>query len=187
MMKKKEDKASSPERHDVIAYLSLGSNQNNRLAQLEKAVRYLSLEKGIHIEAVASVYETEPVGLTDQPLFYNTVVQIRTTLEPSALLIRCQAIEKKLGRTRNVRWGPRTIDIDLLLYGSVKMQTEQLILPHPRMYEREFVMIPLRELKTGKTEQNRQVRLIQSNWYKPSEPSDQLKWGTDADRDKTVP
>jgi 2-amino-4-hydroxy-6-hydroxymethyldihydropteridine diphosphokinase len=177
MMGNKKDTACSPEQHGVVAYLSLGSNQKDRLAQLEKAVRFLSLEKEIHIEAVASVYETEPVGFTDQPLFYNTVVQIRTTLEPIALLLRCQAIERKLERKRTIRWGPRTIDIDLLLYGSVQMHTEQLILPHPRMYEREFVMIPMREIQTGQAVQSSQVRLVRTNWYPSEGPSDLRKPG----------
>lgn len=131
------------------AYLSLGSNMGDRLELLKKAVHMLNEHEAIQVEVVSSVYETEPVGLTDQPAFLNIVVEITTSLTPVGLLRECQQIEENLDRVRVIRWGPRTIDLDILLYNHENIETETLTVPHPRMHERAFVLVPLAEIAPG--------------------------------------
>lgn len=128
------------------AFLSIGSNIGNRLAHLTEAVRHLHEHPEITVQAVSSIYETEPVGLTEQAKFLNIAVEIKTALDPHQLLRTCQAIENKLGRTRKIRWGPRTADLDILLFNEEIVQEEELIIPHLRMHERAFVLIPLAEI-----------------------------------------
>lgn len=128
------------------AWLSLGSNQGDRLQHLREAVRRLHTSQ-VQVVRCASVYETEPVGYdTPQPLYLNTAVQVCTDLEPLALLEHVMAVERAGGRVRTHYGNPRTIDIDIVLYEGVQMHTEQLTLPHPRMHERAFVLIPLLEI-----------------------------------------
>ncbi|GGE84872.1 2-amino-4-hydroxy-6-hydroxymethyldihydropteridine diphosphokinase [Priestia taiwanensis] len=129
-----------------IAYLSLGTNIGDRLYYLREAVKALHAHEAICIEDVSSIYETEPVGYVDQENFLNIVVKISTSLRPINLLETTQSIELQLGRKREIHWGPRTIDLDILLYSNENMDTETLIIPHPRMYERNFVLVPLIEL-----------------------------------------
>ncbi|MCI2256878.1 2-amino-4-hydroxy-6-hydroxymethyldihydropteridine diphosphokinase [Domibacillus sp. PGB-M46] len=131
------------------AYLSLGTNMGNREEQLREAVRQLQEQKNLQLLAVSSVYETDPVGFTDQPSFFNIVVKLKTSMTPYELLAACQEIENKLGRERIVRWGPRTIDLDILLYNHDNIESDSLIIPHPRMIERAFVLIPLAEIDTA--------------------------------------
>ena len=100
----------------------------------------------IELESCSSIYETDPVGYVDQERFLNMVISIRTALSPFELLKVCQEIEQKLGRKRLVKWGPRSIDLDILLYNQENIETEQLTVPHPRMLERAFVLIPLLEI-----------------------------------------
>jgi 2-amino-4-hydroxy-6-hydroxymethyldihydropteridine diphosphokinase len=100
----------------------------------------------IKVVNVSSIYETDPVGYEDQDLFLNMVIQIETSLSPFELLDACMKTEKGLGRIRDVRWGPRTIDLDILLYNDENIITERLIVPHPRLHERSFVTIPLLEI-----------------------------------------
>ncbi|KHD85043.1 2-amino-4-hydroxy-6-hydroxymethyldihydropteridine diphosphokinase [Heyndrickxia ginsengihumi] len=128
------------------AYLSLGSNIEPRLSYLHKAIKALQQSPKIEVAAISSIYETDPVGFTEQDQFLNLVVQIRTTFSAIELLDVCLAIERELGRERKIRWGPRTIDLDILLYNHENIETEKLILPHPRMHERAFVLVPLIEL-----------------------------------------
>lgn len=149
----------------IQAYLSLGSNLGDRLVYLREALIELERNDAIRLEQVSSVYETDPVGFTDQPAFLNIVVGIRTTLQPLDLLHFCQAVEIHLQRERIVRWGPRTIDIDLLIYDKINMDTPELTLPHPRMGERDFVKIPLAELQTGEIGCTEGVRPLYTNWY----------------------
>lgn len=128
------------------AWLSLGSNQGDRLSNLREAIQRLRAPQ-VQVVRCASVYETEPVGYdTPQPLYLNTVVQVWTTLEPLALLEHVMAVEQAGGRVRTHYGNPRTIDIDIVLYEGVQMQTERLTLPHPRMHERAFVLVPLLEI-----------------------------------------
>lgn len=129
----------------TVAYLGLGANLGDRLAGLQRAVDLLDAE-GVGVVASSRVWETEPVGGPDQPDYLNAVVRVETELEPMQLLAACQRVERALGRVREVRWGPRTIDIDVLLFGDVTIEDPTLTLPHPRMLERAFVLLPLLEL-----------------------------------------
>jgi 2-amino-4-hydroxy-6-hydroxymethyldihydropteridine diphosphokinase len=128
------------------AYVGLGSNIENRERYLQQAVSHLNRTPGIKVIASSSVYETDPVGYVEQPPFLNMVVALATTLQPLQLLAAMLEIEKSLGRTREIRWGPRTIDLDLLLYEECTISEQDLTLPHPRMGERAFVLIPLLEV-----------------------------------------
>lgn len=124
--------------------IALGSNLGNREAALREAIQRLL--EWVEIEAVSSFYETEPVGYVDQPLFLNAVCIGTTDLPPHQLLAACKAIEAALGRGPGPRWGPRPIDLDLLFYEDLCLEDEALVLPHPRMAERAFVLIPLAEI-----------------------------------------
>ncbi len=128
------------------AYLSLGSNIGDRLKMLQDAVRLLMGKVEIRVTRVSSVYETEPVGYTDQAAFLNMVVEIQSELSANEILFICLETEKSLGRIREFMWGPRCIDLDILLYNEENIVSENLIVPHPRMLERGFVLIPLVEL-----------------------------------------
>ncbi|PIC63701.1 2-amino-4-hydroxy-6-hydroxymethyldihydropteridine diphosphokinase [Sporosarcina sp. P13] len=126
----------------------MGSNIGNRLEHLVQAVRLLNEHPAINVKKVSSVYETEPVGLTEQAKFLNIAVVIETSLKAIELLSACQFIENKLGRMRKIRWGPRTVDLDILLYNEETIRLENLIVPHIRMAERAFVLIPLIEINS---------------------------------------
>lgn len=128
------------------AYLSLGSNLGDHLALLREAEARLGRTPGVQVLTRSSIYETEPVGFPDQPWFLNWVLQIETTLDPHALLDAVQEVEAALGRTREVRWGPRTIDIDLLLYNGDIVASERLRIPHPELPHRRFVLMSLAEI-----------------------------------------
>ncbi len=118
----------------------------DRLFFLQEALRLLGESKNIQIAKASSIYETEPVGYTDQPAFLNMVIHGQTSLSPEHLLETTQLVEQTLGRKREIRWGPRTIDIDILLYNNREIKMDHLTIPHPRMNERAFVMIPLAEI-----------------------------------------
>lgn len=133
----------------VCAYLALGSNIGNREETLQKAIRRLHEQPGIRVLRVSSVYETDPVGYVDQAAFLNMAVAVETELSPDLLLETALSIEKELGRVRTIRWGPRTIDIDVLLYGHETVQKEHLVIPHPAMAKRAFVLVPLRDVWEG--------------------------------------
>ncbi len=128
------------------AYLGLGTNLGDRLANLAAALRGLAADPGLVIVRGSSVYESKPVGVLEQPDFLNMVVLIETTLAPAGLLQHCHWIEAQMGRERRERWGPRLIDLDLLAYEDVVSTEERLVLPHPRMHERSFVLTPLAEI-----------------------------------------
>ncbi|MDQ0430893.1 2-amino-4-hydroxy-6-hydroxymethyldihydropteridine diphosphokinase [Planomicrobium stackebrandtii] len=128
------------------SYLSLGSNMGDRFEMLRQAVSQLADHPAITVTRISSLYETDPVGFTDQEPFLNMVVQLETELDAFGLLDVCQEVEQNLNRKRLIRWGPRTIDLDILLYNQEILKTERLIVPHPRMYERAFVVIPLLEV-----------------------------------------
>lgn len=130
----------------IKAYIGLGTNLGDRRANLDGAVEMLKQAHGIEVTAVSSYYETAPVGYIQQPDFLNAVVELDTVLSAPELLEKCGEVEKVLKRERLIRWGPRTIDLDLLLYGDSIIDTEQLTVPHPRMHEREFVLKPLSEI-----------------------------------------
>lgn len=129
------------------AYIGIGSNLGRRERIVAAALNALQTTKEIDVVKVSSLYETEPVGgPTDQPKYINAVAQLRTSLEPERLLSVCQKIEEALGRKRTIRWGPRTIDLDLLCYDQEIRAEPELTLPHPLMHERRFVMEPLVEI-----------------------------------------
>lgn len=130
----------------VFCYLAAGSNLGNRSKNIKKAFDCLAATKGIKIEKISKVYETHPVGGPPQGTFLNAAVKIKTSLSPASLLNALKKIEKSLGRKENVRWGPREIDLDILLYGNRIIKAKNLLIPHPRMFEREFVLKPLREI-----------------------------------------
>ncbi|HEX2505019.1 MAG TPA: 2-amino-4-hydroxy-6-hydroxymethyldihydropteridine diphosphokinase [Gaiellaceae bacterium] len=129
------------------AYIGLGSNLGDREATLRRAVELLAGEEGIDVVAVSTLRETEPVGFADQPRFLNGAATVETELEPRDLLERLLAVERALGRERTgQRFGPRTVDLDLLLYGSRVVDEPSLTVPHPRLAERRFALEPLHEL-----------------------------------------
>jgi 2-amino-4-hydroxy-6-hydroxymethyldihydropteridine diphosphokinase len=129
------------------AYIGLGANLGHREATLRRALELLDGEPGIEVTAVSAFRDTAPVGLRDQPRFLNAAARIETALRPRELLERLLAVEQALGRTRTgPRFGPRTIDLDLLLYGDSMLAEPGLTVPHPRLRERAFVLEPLAEL-----------------------------------------
>lgn len=130
----------------ITAYIGIGSNVGKRRHYIDSALKILHHPPCLQVVKVAPLYSTAPVGYTEQGWFLNTVAQVVTTLPPLELLQTLLATEEQLGRVRTVRWGPRTIDLDLLMYGDVTMDTLELTLPHPRMAERAFVMVPLADL-----------------------------------------
>lgn len=131
----------------VDAYIAFGSNLGDRLANFRGALESLVAHESVTCTAQSSVYETAPVGgPSGQGPYLNGVVAVRTTLSPEALLAHCQRIESDLGRVRAEVWGPRIIDLDLLLYGDRVMESGSLILPHPRMHVRGFVLVPMAEI-----------------------------------------
>lgn len=132
----------------VITYLSLGSNMGDRLAALEEALQILDAEPLLRLASCSSVYETEPWGVVDQPAFLNLAAGFATELTPLELLIKCQYAESSVGRVASYRWGPRLIDVDILLYGDqqVTVIEPNLKIPHARMRERAFVLVPLAEI-----------------------------------------
>jgi 2-amino-4-hydroxy-6-hydroxymethyldihydropteridine diphosphokinase len=129
------------------AYLSLGSNLGDRAANLRSALESLETAE-LRITAVSSIVETVPVGETTEPVpdYLNLVAEAETSLPPEALLKHTQAVEKAIGRVPTFRWGPRVIDIDILVYDQVTVESEGLTIPHPRLFERAFALQPLSEL-----------------------------------------
>jgi 2-amino-4-hydroxy-6-hydroxymethyldihydropteridine diphosphokinase len=129
-------------------YIALGGNLGDPRTNLEQAVERLAADPAIDVVAVSSLRETDPVGYTDQPRFLNGALAAETTLRPRELLERLLAVERELGRTRTgPRQGPRTVDLDLLLYGDATIDEPGLTVPHPRLAERRFVLEPLAELE----------------------------------------
>ena len=129
------------------AYLGLGSNLGNRLAFLRSGRDTLAERPDIELIRAAGIYETEAVGgPPENPAFLNTVLEIKTSAEPQQLLTICLAVEDEFGRSRPVRWAPRTLDIDILFYADQIIHEANLTIPHPRLHERSFVLAPLREI-----------------------------------------
>jgi 2-amino-4-hydroxy-6-hydroxymethyldihydropteridine diphosphokinase len=135
----------------TTAFVGIGSNLGDREAQLSRAVELLSAEDGIEVSGVSQIRETEPVGPVEQGSFLNAAVQVTTELAPRELLDRLLGIEQQMGRVRRERYGPRTIDLDLLLYGDEVVDEPGLIVPHPRLKERRFALEPLSDLDPSLT------------------------------------
>lgn len=129
------------------AYMGLGSNEGDRMGNLRGGLRQLAACEEVIVVATSGVYESEPVGVTDQPDFLNAVVAVETALEPEELLELAFAIERNFGRRRLLRWGPRTLDVDILLMEGVIRDDPVLTIPHPRLKERRFVLEPLLEIE----------------------------------------
>ena len=133
-----------------MAYVGLGANLGSRRTTIERAVELLAEDPAIDVLAVSSLRETDPVGPVEQPRFLNGVAALETELPPRQLLARLLDVERRLGRTREgPRFGPRTIDLDLLLYGDLRLDEPGLTVPHPRLHERRFALQPLAELAPG--------------------------------------
>lgn len=130
----------------VTAYLGLGSNQGDRATMLREALTRLEAPRRVRVRKRSSLYETAPVGVTEQPWFLNLVAEVETDLLPLQLLDLVLTVERDLGRVRTQRRGPRTIDIDILLYADLAMTTSTLVIPHPEMTRRRFVLEPLVEI-----------------------------------------
>jgi 2-amino-4-hydroxy-6-hydroxymethyldihydropteridine diphosphokinase len=131
----------------VVGFLGLGSNLGDRLANLQAAVDALQAEPGLRVAASSRVWETTPVGGPPQPDYLNAVVRIETDLSARDLLDVARRVESRLGRIRKERWGARTIDVDVLLFDEEQIDEPDLVVPHPRMTERAFVLLPLLELE----------------------------------------
>jgi len=126
-------------------YLALGSNLGNRRVNIETALKKLA-ENAVKVRRVSSLYRTEPIGYTAQPWFVNCAAEVATDLMPVQLVRRCQAIQREMGRRPGPRNGPRLIDVDILLYENLVMRSPEVTIPHPRMSERRFVLVPLSEI-----------------------------------------
>jgi 2-amino-4-hydroxy-6-hydroxymethyldihydropteridine diphosphokinase len=131
------------------AYLGLGSNMGDRQAHLEAGVAAIGQLEGNGVLQRSPLYESEPWGPVEQPNYLNMVIKISTALPPEELLRLCKEIEKQQGRVPGERWGPRPLDIDILLYEDWRIHTESLAVPHPRMWERAFVLRPLADIAPG--------------------------------------
>ena len=132
------------------AYVGVGANLGDRRATIERAIEVLRAVEGVEVLAVSTLRETDPVGYEDQPRFLNGAVELETTLGARELLDALLAVERELGRTREgPRFGPRTIDLDLLLFGEERIDEPGLTVPHPRLHERRFALEPLAELAPG--------------------------------------
>ena len=149
MKRNNEQRAASNQRRATSnerVFIALGSNLGDRPAWLRQAQEKLFGVPTVQLVAASAIYETEPVGKTDQPAFLNQVVEVRTALAPEDLLSRLLQVERELGRVRNERWGPRNIDLDLLAFGDRNFKTSRLVLPHPELHHRRFVLQPWAEI-----------------------------------------
>jgi 2-amino-4-hydroxy-6-hydroxymethyldihydropteridine diphosphokinase len=131
----------------VVAFLGLGSNLGDRLANLQAAVDALQAEPGLRVTASSRVWETKPVGGPPQPDYLNAVIRVETDLSARDLLDVARRVETRLGRLRKARWGARTMDVDVLLYDDEEVDEPDLVVPHPRMKQRAFVLLPLLDLE----------------------------------------
>ncbi|KDR94420.1 2-amino-4-hydroxy-6-hydroxymethyldihydropteridinediphosphokinase [Peptoclostridium litorale DSM 5388] len=139
------------------AFISLGSNMGDRLLNLKNAIEKIQGLEDTNVLSKSSVYETEPWGLEEQDSFLNMCINIETGLSPRELLQKLLGIESELGRKRIIRWGPRTIDLDILIYDDISVEEEDLLIPHPRISERAFVLMPLEEIAAGMTINGRSI------------------------------
>ncbi len=128
------------------AFIALGANLGDPVAQLREAAQRLRATAGLHSVQLSPIYFSAPVGVVDQPRFANAAVRLETSLDAHELLAVCHSVELAMGRVRTVRWGPRTIDLDLIFFGTLRVADEALTLPHPRWSERAFVVQPIYDL-----------------------------------------
>lgn len=130
----------------VTCYIGIGSNIGDRQSYIDRAIEKLKKNRHIKLKKVSTIYETEPVSDIPQGMFLNAVIEMETALKPETLLKELNSIEESLGRVRTAKNAPRTIDLDILYYGDERIRTKDLVIPHPRIGEREFVLRGLREL-----------------------------------------
>ena len=142
----------------VSALIALGGNVGDVAATMQAALDRLQAGAGTEVVAVSSIYSTPPWGITDQPRFLNACAELTTTLTPQVLLQTVLATERAAGRLRARRWGPRTLDIDILAYGDRSIKTSRLTVPHPRMFERAFVLVPLVDIAGDRLIAGQRVR-----------------------------
>ena len=142
----------------AIVYIGIGSNLGNRQKNCCRAIELLE-KKGIVVKKISSVYDTEPWGVTDQPRFINIAIEVETKLEPYHLLRALKDIEKEIGRGETFKWGPRIIDMDILLFDDLFLQDNSLQIPHPLMHKRDFVLKPLCEIAPEKIHPLLKVRI----------------------------
>lgn len=135
---------------ESIAYLGLGANLGDRWANLAAAARMLGASRCLRVLRCSRVYETEPWGVANQPRFLNCVLEVGVSLPPEELLARCKDAEEHLGREPGIRWGPRLIDLDILLYDNLLVDLPHLTIPHPRLHLRAFALVPLAELAAAR-------------------------------------
>jgi 2-amino-4-hydroxy-6-hydroxymethyldihydropteridine diphosphokinase len=170
----------------VFCYIGLGSNLGDREHNIHTAVRKMKSLMHTKVRRISSVIETLPQGGPAQGLYLNAVAEIETGLDPYRLLVELQSIEMVLGRVRTVLNGPRTIDLDILTYGDICIEEEALCIPHPRMLEREFVLIPLQEIAPGVIEKVKKIRKLKKvNAKKPAKKAVK-KISTQAKRKKRI-
>lgn len=139
------------------AYLGLGTNMGDRFEYLLSACKLIDENKNIKITNKSKIYETKAWGYTDQADFLNMCIEVETELNEYDLLKACEQVEEKLNRERIIRWGPRTIDVDILFYNDIILDDEKLLIPHPRISERAFVLIPLMDLNTNLVIKNKTI------------------------------
>lgn len=132
--------------NEQVVFLGIGSNIGNRSEYLRNALARIEELEDVRIEKISSIYETDPVGYLKQNKFLNCVVQLRTKLSPQKLLNEVKEIERDHNRQREIHWGPRTLDLDILFYGNCEISLPGLTIPHPEVYKRRFVMVPLCEI-----------------------------------------
>lgn len=154
----------------VDVHLGIGSNVGDRMEMIRRAIEALSSVG--QTRAVSSVYETTPFGVTDQPDFLNCCVALATELTPAELLARTRRIERDLGRLPGPRWGPRTVDIDLLLYGGRRVRTRELVVPHLGLLERAFVLVPLAEIAADQPIPGAEITVAEALARVAREPGD---------------
>jgi 2-amino-4-hydroxy-6-hydroxymethyldihydropteridine diphosphokinase len=138
--------AAITERKPIIAYVGLGANLGEPKKQLQEALKLLNAADEVEVNRVSTFYRNPPLGPENQPWYVNAVARVRTRLGPEELLRLLQQIETDLGRVRGERWGPRVIDLDLLLYNGEVISAPELVVPHPQMHRRVFVLVPLAEI-----------------------------------------
>lgn len=154
-------------------FIGLGSNIEPREKYLEQAL--IALKEGMKVERISSIYQTKPMGYLQQGLFLNAVLEGITPMSPPLLLSFLKGIEEDLNREKGIPWGPRTIDLDILLYGDETFSSEDLIIPHPRIGERPFVLIPLMEIYEGPVLKGKTARELLS--FLEVREGDVVKWG----------
>jgi len=152
----------------VTAYIGIGGNIGDVVANMNKAIRAFGEDPDITLRAVSKVYKTPPWGIKDQDWFLNACFSLETSLSATTLLDKCLEVEKGLKRVRNVRWGPRTIDLDILVYGDETLKTCNLEIPHPRMHERAFVLQPLSDIAPDIEVRGKTI----SEWLRETEQGD---------------